>query len=268
MFARPFGSLAPNWAQKKLLHAVRRSRLRRGAFRPAMSRLLDLLRPGPIDDTYQGASFRFYHQYSGTERGALLNPDYNLEELQFLRKHTTVGGCFVDIGANVGTYALAMAQHVGAGGVVLAIEPHPVAYERLAFNREASGSRNVHLMQAAAGESDGDLLIATDGNNLGASHVVSAGASRDAITVRSVQLRQALERAGIRHVHALKIDVEGYEDRVLVGFFQDAPRSIWPQAIVIEHLSRSEWSTDCIALMLECGYVVAGTTRSNTMLTL
>lgn len=268
MFARPFGSLAPNWAQKKLLHAVRRSRLRRGAFRPAMSRLLNLLRPGPIDDTYQGVSFRFYHQYSGTERGALLNPDYNLEELQFLRKHTPVGGCFVDIGANVGTYALAMAQHVGAGGVVLAIEPHPVAYERLAFNREASGSRNVHLMQAAAGESDGDLLIATDGKNLGASHVVSAGASRDAITVRSVQLRQALERAGIRHVHALKIDVEGYEDRVLVGFFQDAPRSIWPQAIVIEHLSRSEWSTDCIALMLECGYVVAGTTRSNTMLTL
>lgn len=265
---KSFGSFAPNWAQKKLLHAVRGSRLRRGAFRPAMSRLLDLLRSGPIDETYQGASFRFHHQYSGTERGALLNPDYNLEELQFLRKHTPVGGCFVDVGANVGTYALAMARHVGAEGVVLAIEPHPLAYERLAFNREASRSRNVHLMQAAAGDGEGDLLLATDGRNLGASHVVSVGASRDAITVRSVQLRQALESAGIRHVHALKIDVEGYEDRVLVGFFKSAPRSMWPQAVVIEHLSRPEWSTDCLSLMLECGYVVAGTTRSNTMLTL
>lgn len=233
-----------------------------------MSRLLNLLRSGPIDDTYQGALFRFYHLNSGTERGALLNPDYNLEELQFLRERTPVGGCFIDIGANVGTYALVMARHVGAEGSVLAIEPHPVAYERLAFNLGASGSRNVHLMQAAAGDGDGDLLLATDGKNLGASHVVSTGTPMDAVKVHSVQLRHALEGAGITHVHTLKIDVEGYEDRVLVGFFRDAPRSMWPQAVVIEHLSRKEWSTDCIALMLKCGYVLAGTTRSNTMLTL
>jgi len=56
-----------------------------------LSRLVNLLRAGPVDVQYQGASFRFYHQFSATERGALFNPDYNLEELDFLRGHTRVG---------------------------------------------------------------------------------------------------------------------------------------------------------------------------------
>ena len=58
-----------------------------------LSRLVNLLRAGPVDVPYQGASFRFYHQASATERGALFNPDYNLEELDFLRAHTPQAAC-------------------------------------------------------------------------------------------------------------------------------------------------------------------------------
>ena len=65
---------------------------------------------------------------------------------------------------------------------------------------------------------------------------------------------------------ALKIDVEGYEDRVLTGFFKHAPPSLWPRAVVIEHLSRDEWLDDCIADMRARGYTEAGKTRSNTLL--
>jgi len=63
------------------------SGLKRGAFRPWLSRLVNLFGSGPLDVPYQGASFRFYHQASATERGALFNPDYNLEELDFLRRN-------------------------------------------------------------------------------------------------------------------------------------------------------------------------------------
>ena len=96
-----------------MISLTQRSRLKRGAFRPMMSRLVNLLRAGPVDVPYQGASFRFYHQASATERGALFNPDYNIEELDFLRAHAPVGGVFVDVGANVGTYAMPLAHHVG-----------------------------------------------------------------------------------------------------------------------------------------------------------
>ena len=262
----PFGALAPNAAQAVVISLAQRTRLKRGAFRPMLSRLVNLLRAGPLDVEYQGASFRFHHQASATERGALFNPDYNLEELEFLRAHTPSGGVFVDVGANVGTYAMVLARHVGANGRVIAIEPHPVTFARLSFNNAASGFTQVNLVAAAAGPADSELTIETDGDNLGASHVVTGAAARDAIRVPSWRLQRILEEAGVSEVDALKIDVEGFEDRVLTGFFRDAPVSLWPRAMVIEHLSRGEWQEDCIADMLVRGYAETGKTRSNTLL--
>lgn len=263
----PFGAFAPNAAQAAIIALAQRTRLKRGAFRPMLSRLVNLLRAGPVDVPYQGASFRFYHQASATERGALFNPDYNLEELDFLRAHTPAGGVFVDVGANVGTYAMPLARHVGANGKVIAIEPHPVTHARLAFNNSASGHTQVRLVAAAAGPADGDLMIETDGDNLGASHIVSGTVSGKAIKVASLRLQRILEEAGVSRVDALKIDVEGFEDRVLTGFFRQAPPSLWPGAVVIEHLSKNEWLEDCIADMRGRGYVETGKTRSNTLLT-
>jgi FkbM family methyltransferase len=262
----PFGAFAPTRAQAAIIALAHRSRLKRGAFRPMLSRLIDRLRAGPVDVQYQGASFRFYHQASATERGALFNPDYNLEELDFLRARTPLGGVFVDVGANVGTYAMVLAGHVGVCGKVIAVEPHPVTHARLAFNRAASGFSRVHLVAAAAGPSDGELMIETDGDNLGASHIVSGDRPGNAIKVPSLRLQRILGDAGADHVDALKIDVEGFEDRVLTGFFEQAPPGLWPRAIVIEHLSRNEWQVDCIADMRSRGYAEAGKTRSNTML--
>jgi FkbM family methyltransferase len=262
----PFGAFAPTRAQAAIIALAHRSRLKRGAFRPMLSKLVNRLRAGPVDVQYQGAAFRFYHQASATERGALFNPDYNLEELDFLRAHTPPGGVFVDVGANVGTYAMVLARHVGASGRVIAIEPHPVTHARLAFNRAASGLAQVHLVAAAAGPSDGELMIETDGDNLGASHIVSGDRPGNAIKVASLRLQRILGDAGADRVDALKIDVEGFEDRVLTGFFKEAPPGVWPRAVVIEHLSRNEWQDDCIADMRARGYAETGRTRSNTML--
>jgi FkbM family methyltransferase len=262
----PFGAFAPTRAQTAIIALAHRSRLKRGAFRPMLSKLINRLRGGPVDVHYQGASFRFYHQASATERGALFNPDYNLDELDFLRAHTPPGGVFVDVGANVGTYAMVLARRVGTLGKVIAIEPHPITHARLAFNRAASGFSQVHLVAAAAGPSDGELMIETDGDNLGASHVVSGERPGNAIKVPSIRLQRILGNAGADHVDALKIDVEGFEDRVLTGFFKEAPQGLWPRAVVIEHLSRNEWQDDCIADMRMRGYAETGRTRSNTML--
>jgi FkbM family methyltransferase len=263
----PFGAFAPNAAQQAIISLAHRSRLKRGAFRPALSRLVNLLRAGPVDVRYQGAAFRFHHQTSATERGALFNPDYNIEELDFLRGHTPAGGTFIDIGANAGTYALPMARHVGSGGRVIAVEPHQVMVTRLAFNRAASGGDNVVIVAAAAGDADGELIIETDNENVGASHVSSDESARsDAIRVPAMRLLRIVQDHHVQAIDSLKIDVEGYEDRVLTGFFRDAPQALWPRAITIEHLSRHDWVADCLADMLARGYREAGKTRSNTLL--
>ena len=261
-----FGAFAPNAAQAAIISLAHRSRLKRGAFRPWLSRLINLLRAGPVDVQYQGASFRFYHQASATERGALFNPDYNLDELDFLRANTPAGGVFVDVGANVGTYAMVLASHVGVSGKVIAIEPHPVTFARLAFNNKACGYTQTKLVEAAAGPTDGELLIETDGDNLGASRIVTGAPGSEAIKVPSLRLQRVLDESGVTKVDALKIDIEGFEDSVLTGFFNEAPPSLWPRAVVIEHLSRNEWQQDCIADMVARGYREVGKTRSNTFL--
>jgi FkbM family methyltransferase len=260
---KPFGTFAPNALQRMVIAAAHGSGLKRGAFRPLLSRLVNLFGSGPIDAVYQGASFRLHHQGSATERGVLFNPDYNLPELDFLREYASPGGVFVDIGANVGTYAMALARRVGAGGRVIAIEPHPVTVQRLTFNARASNLSNVTIVAAAAGDVEGELMIETDGTNLGASHIST---SQTGTKVPAHRLLTILQNAGIAHVDALKIDVEGYEDRVLTGFFRNAPQTLWPKAVAIEHLERDAWQQDCIADMTQRGYAIIGKTRSNTLL--
>jgi FkbM family methyltransferase len=262
----PFGAFAPTPAQAAVIALAHRTGIKRGVFRPWLSRLVDLIRSGPVDTHYQGAAFRFHHLASATERGALFNPDYNIEELDFLRAHTPSGGVFVDIGANVGTYAMVLARHVGATGKVIAVEPHPVPFDRLTFNRAASAFTQVRLVAAAASASDGELMMETDSDNIGASHVVTGEAGNHAFKVAALRLQRIIDEAGADHVDSLKIDVEGFEDRILTAFFAQAPESLWPRAVVIEHLSRDEWQDDCIADMQSRGYAQAGRTRSNTLL--
>jgi FkbM family methyltransferase len=259
-----YGTRKPNAMQRAVIAVAQATPLKRGTFRPMLSKLVNLFGRGPVDTTYQGASFRFYHQASATERGALFNADYNGEELAFLRTHTPQGGVFIDVGANVGTFALPMACHVGPAGRVVAIEPHPLSHARLAFNAQASQFSHVALVAVAAGDQDGELLLATDDQNLGASAI-----SREAgLRVPARQLYSILQEQGVAAIDALKIDVEGYEDRVLMPFFRDAPASLWPKAVVIEHLEANEWLDNCLDEMMSRGYQVAGKTRSNTLLLL
>src|SRR6185312_2212887 len=102
--------------------------------------------------------------------------------------------------------------------------------------------------------------------NLGASRIVTGAPGSEAIKVPSLRLQRVLDESGVTKVDALKIDIEGFEDSVLTGFFNEAPPSLWPRAVVIEHLSRNEWQQDCIADMVARGYREVGKTRSNTFL--
>lgn len=44
----------------------------------------------------------------------------------------------------------------------------------------------------------------------------------------------AIEENAIEKISALKIDIEGYEYLVLRKFFEDAPRALYPNAMLVE----------------------------------
>ena len=139
---------------------------------------------------------------------------------------------------------------------MIAVEPHPIIHARLAFNLQCILGRSG---DAGGGRHErSGRRQSVDRNrwrqSRRASHVVSVAPSANAIRVNSLRLARILGDAGVTSVAALKIDIEGYEDRALIPFFKEAPPSLWPRAVVIEHLSRDEWQQDCIADMVARGY--------------
>ena len=150
------------------------------------------------------------------------------------------------------------------GARILAIEPGPVIRARLEANIGLSGFRHVAVCPQAAGDQEGEIFFTRDDRNLGESHVDPHGAIK--LPVRP--LAAILRDQGIAAVDALKIDVEGYEDRVLGPFFRDWPRPGWPRAVVIEHVHPGQWRTDCMALLRELGYQACGITEYNTLMQL
>ena len=96
--------------------------------------------------------------------------------------------------------------------------------------------------------------------------MAAAGAeAAGGVEVRCRPLNAVVRDAGLTGIDALKIDVEGAEDKVLVPFFRDAPAALWPGLIVIED-SSAEWASDLFALLVSKGYQVSSRSRQNVML--
>lgn len=128
-------------------------------------------------------------------------------------------GTAVDVGANFGCWTLPLAQHATR---VIALEPQECVYKLLARSLLVNRTKNVILINWAAGEENGTAMIpALDiegscnfgGVELGIVHHEEPDAPMREVPVFT--LDQILERE--KHVSFIKADVEGSEMRVLRG---------------------------------------------------
>ena len=126
------------------------------------------------------------------------------------------GDFAVDVGAHVGYYTSLMAFRVGAGGLVLALEPHPALVERLRENVsrwKTSDRVTVDPRAASAAAGTAHLEIPADfATNMGTASL--SAESSHSITVETVILDTLLAD---RRVALLKLDVEGHEMEALTG---------------------------------------------------
>lgn len=259
-----FGSHPPTALQAALIDLARNTKLHRGFWRPMLNRMLNGLKSGPLDVERDIGRYRLHYQDNLIEIGILLHPAYNAREIAFCREAVADGGWFVDIGANIGLYSIAVA--VGAPQAkVLAIEPGPVALARLYPNIEASElADRITVAECAISDSErvgglvfehGDLAIARFEEG------IEGG-------MRTRTLLGLLDELKIEAIGALKIDIEGREGEALGPFFREAPKSRWPKRIVIEHLHDDAWGRDLFGQMFEGGYKEVERTRQNSLLQL
>jgi FkbM family methyltransferase len=223
----------------------------------------------PIDAIRLGSRMRLHAQGNVSEKRLLVSPQFfDPEVLALLETAIRPGYVFVDIGANVGTYSLFVAQRAGPSSRVLAVEPHPEAQRRLACNLALNGLDWVEIAATALAEAAGRVELLINDRNIGSTSLRDGwepGTLRSRIEVPCETLLTLVRRHGLTHIDALKADVEGAEDRVLAPFLAEAPRALWPRLLIIEDGSR-EWRQDLPALLHAGGYVTRLTHGGNIVL--
>lgn len=162
------------------------------------------------------------HTSDWVERWAFyLGRYYEAHTQSLFRAAVREGDVFVDIGANIGMTVLVAARLVGPRGKVVAFEPNPQVFQRLSEHlsiNQLAGlveARNLGLADAP-----GELVLHVPTHTGQASFAPLADeVARTGATDRRVSVRVGDEELAALPPGPMlvKIDVEGFETRVLAG---------------------------------------------------
>lgn len=226
-----------------------------------------------VDTQVRGINFRL-HTAINTTDGKLLTSSkfYDHEEIRALSiplhdstANSESESVFIDIGANTGYYSLTLAQ-LGFSKI-LAIEPNPTTLSLLRYNVGINDfGKSVTIVPLCVGDGQKTPFYSSETGLGSASIIKTSHHDSEPILVDSAPLLNILTQNGISHVSAMKIDIEGYEDRALQPFFESAPKSLWPEVIVIEDCNRDLWQHDIIQQIEKAGYKILKKTRGNQIL--
>jgi FkbM family methyltransferase len=263
----PFGAYAPagvvrwaiertrampnSWAGRRLVFLLRRL-------------AVAALKGAPVDIEALGARMRLYPYNNISEKKVLFTPHFfDPEELAVLKSRLRDGFTFVDVGANIGAYALFVAALAGRSARIVAVEPQPDVFDRLTYNIGLNPFGTVKAIACAVADKPGELTLFLDSRNKGESSVKVLG-SNQAGTVRvpATTLLELVHDEHLSHVDAIKLDVEGAEDIILEPFFRHAPEALYPKLLIIEDGSR-QWQTDLPGMLQQRGYRLLRKTRLN-----
>lgn len=128
------------------------------------------------------------------------------------------GDTMLDVGANFGYYAVRCARAVGPSGVVHAYEPDPAARELLTANvaeNRLDGRLQIHPVAVADQDRQVAFHLAEEAAFSGLTSTGRA-ALRDVVPITARSLDSFTDEHQIEAVDALKIDVEGHEQAVLL----------------------------------------------------
>ena len=217
----------------------------------------------------------FYFYFDGMSETKQLFGSYNKKEMNFLKKNTVPESVFVDIGANIGFYTQNIASTFPQSNFskIIAIEPNPILVDRikdnlsLLYNDIPETTKRIIVENYAIGLEKKEIYL--DLSEGYGNARVKDNKNLEAIKINMISLLELIKKNDVKYITNLKIDVEGYEDRALKPFFENAPFSLFPKNMIIEHTSKNEWEDkNFINYLLDMGYKEIIRTRGNLCLSL
>lgn len=176
---------------------------------------------------------------------------YDYNEVKFLLENLNQDDCFIDVGANVGFYSLMASKRTSN---ILAIEASPKTFNILKKNI-ALNDLTVNAINIGLSDKEETLMLSKeDGRNSGGQSFINAGI--EGIEVKCQPLLKVLEKNNIKKIKLMKMDIEGFEYKVLKPFLINSAKSLYPKYIIVEFRKKEiESSTgNQIKLLEEYGY--------------
>ena len=210
----------------------------------------------------------------GLSRTLFLFGRREIDHYKMLQEILKPGMQILDIGANIGYYAVMESLVVGSEGKITAIEPMLPNIKMLRRNVALNNATNINVIHGAVSESTGTgKMFMSTHSNLHTFH--RDGSAFDylestPVDVPIMTLRDAGEQSGSRP-ELIRMDVEGHEVEIL-GQLIDLVREdvMTPRVIFETHLSRYKAENDFAPVLnglFELGYrvnVAASSSKTGT----
>ncbi|MGA1864954.1 MAG: FkbM family methyltransferase [bacterium] len=145
--------------------------------------------------------------------------DYERFSLKWVREYVRSGMVCFDIGANIGYYTLHLSRIVGNNGRVFAFEPTTWAFQKLQRNLSLNNSDNITVERLGLSDSkefgknlEGFAFQASWPIDKNLQGNLARSDTANFTTLDSYIIENMIESLGF-----IKVDVDGYEERVLKG---------------------------------------------------
>jgi FkbM family methyltransferase len=161
----------------------------------------------------EGSKISLRQFESGIEKDLWLHGVREHESTEILKSEISNGMNCVDIGANIGYYALLESKLVGETGEVLAIEPQPDIFDRLRSNINTNSVENVKPLNLAVTEenSDHEIKIGEEHNT---TRLLANGEGKHKKNTKEVQ-GKCLETIIEKSPDLIRMDIQGFESNLI-----------------------------------------------------
>lgn len=166
---------------------------------------------------------------------------WDLSATQLIDRFVKQGDCVIDIGANYGHFTLAASKKAGADGRIIAFEPSPVNFARLAVNCDLNHLQNVTMHSVALSDTPGNMVLSVPRANSGEATLANSKYASDEVDVYNVDVCVGDVLLADVQPDYIKIDVEGFEPYVVRGL-ESLLRKHLPilmTEVVTDHLARA-----------------------------
>jgi FkbM family methyltransferase len=173
--------------------------------------------------------------------------EYGQDEAEVLCQVAQPGQTVVEVGANIGSLTVPLAQRIGPAGRLLAFEPQRLVFQTLCANLALNSLTNASAYWGGLGDRAGPMTVPAPPPDRPANFGGIAMGGPDGETVPV----QRLDDLALSECHLLKIDVEGMEAAVLRGAVETILRC---RPVIYTENDRAPRSPELIALLQSFGY--------------